>query len=64
MVQLDLNIFGEVKVSGGYDDGSVDVEFEANEAQIVKNLLKQLDKRDLIFLIEEISDDRGRKENC
>ena len=62
MVQVDLNIFGEVKVSGWYD-GSVNVGFEANEAQIVENLLKHLDKKDLIFLIEEISNDRARKKN-
>ena len=53
MVDLDLNVSGKIEISGGYEDGTIDIEFEVNEIAVVEELVSQLGKEYLLELIED-----------
>jgi len=54
-MELDLNISGGIKISGGYDDGTVDIEFTAKVEQVIRELCKQFSEDELCRSIKEYS---------
>jgi len=54
-MELDLNISGEVKISSGYSNGTVDIEFTVMGEQIIRELCEQFSEDALCRSIKEYS---------